>query len=95
MDEDLRKALAMSMNPEHTEVVGPARTCFIFCPNFRCLIPQIQPIMLRLCPIMPSYSGWPCEVASLDRERAEIEQAIAMSLAFEAGAYTRSPYGST
>jgi hypothetical protein len=27
---------------------------FVFLPNSPCLIPQIQPIMLGLCPIMPN-----------------------------------------
>ena len=33
--------------------VGPCGICFFFCPNSLCLIPQIQPIVLGLCPIMP------------------------------------------
>jgi len=33
-------------------LVGPGRTVLFFCPNFLCLISQIQPIMLDLCPIM-------------------------------------------
>ena len=43
--------------------VGPGGIYFFFCPNSLCLIPQIQPVMLRLCPIMPkvmpAYSAWP------------------------------------
>ena len=46
---------------------GPAGICFYSCPNSLCLIPQIQPVMLGLCPLcpimptnhpkMPAYSG--------------------------------------
>jgi gamma-glutamyltranspeptidase/glutathione hydrolase/leukotriene-C4 hydrolase len=32
-----------------------AGICFIFCPNSLCLISQMQPIMLELCPIMPNF----------------------------------------
>jgi len=52
--------------------VGPGGIRFFFCPNSLCLIPQIQPVMLGLCPIMPNcadnfpkievmpaYSTWP------------------------------------
>jgi hypothetical protein len=38
-------------------LVGPARICFTFFPNFPCLIHQIQPIMLGMCPIIPT--GFP------------------------------------
>jgi hypothetical protein len=33
-----------------------SRNMFTFCPNALCLIPEIQPIMLGLCPIMPEYA---------------------------------------
>ena len=36
--------------------VGPGGICSSFCPNFLCFIPQIQPIMLGLCPIMPNHT---------------------------------------
>jgi biotin carboxylase len=39
--------------------VGSGRICFLFCPNSLCLIPQIQPIMLELCPIMPEIPHSP------------------------------------
>jgi len=37
-------------------VVGPGGTCFFFCPNVLCFIPQIQPTMLGTCPIMHNYA---------------------------------------
>ena len=38
------------------EQVGPGEICFLFCPNSLCLTPQIQPVMLEVCPIMPNYA---------------------------------------
>ena len=38
------------------DLVGPGAICFFFCPNSLCFIPQIQPMMLGLCPIMPTNS---------------------------------------
>jgi hypothetical protein len=37
--------------------VGSGGICFSFSPRSLCLIPQIQPIMLGLCPIMPNHIG--------------------------------------
>ena len=36
--------------------VGPGGICFFFFPNSLFLIPQIQPVVLGLCPIMPTYA---------------------------------------
>jgi hypothetical protein len=39
-------------------LVGPAGLCLFLFPNFPCLILQIQPMMLGLCPIMPNHAHW-------------------------------------
>jgi len=62
--------------------VGPGAVWFFFCPNFLCLIPQIQPIMLGLCPIMPNYAQL-CRLIS--KSNAGI-----FRLALEAGADRRA-----
>jgi hypothetical protein len=36
--------------------VGPGGICIFFCPSSLCFIPQIRPIMLELCPIIPKYA---------------------------------------
>ena len=36
--------------------VGPGGICIFFRPKNLCLIPQIQPVMLGLSPIMPNYA---------------------------------------
>ena len=38
--------------------VGPGGICIFFCRNSLCFIPQIQPIMLGLCPPMPNYAEY-------------------------------------
>jgi hypothetical protein len=38
--------------------VGPGGICFFFCPDSLRSTPQIQPIMLGLCPIMHNYADW-------------------------------------
>ena len=35
-------------------LVGPGGICFFISPNSLCLIPQIHPIIIGLCPIMPT-----------------------------------------
>jgi len=46
--------LCVQIKQQHE--VGPAGICFFFCPNSPCLVPQLQPIMHGLCPIMPNYA---------------------------------------
>jgi hypothetical protein len=36
--------------------VGGDGLCFFFCPNSLCFIPQTQPNMLWLCPLMPNHA---------------------------------------
>jgi len=54
--EQKAKAAAARQKVKEEVGLGPGRICFSFCPNSLCLIPQIQPIMLGLRPIMPSHT---------------------------------------
>jgi hypothetical protein len=42
---------AGSTDRDGAAAVGPGGTCFLFGPSHLCLIPQIQHVMLGLCPI--------------------------------------------
>jgi len=40
-----------------------------FCPNSLCFIPQIQPVMLGLCPTVPDYADCIPKVAQVKRRK--------------------------